>query len=80
MGMVDVRQRDINGFLLPTDRFVSNPTYETQTCLDLAIPIFSPSQVNVSIQIGQGCFGKVFKGKRFQYYLYNLFIISKFYR
>lgn len=50
------------GALLPTDRFVSNPTYET-TDWDINIRVFSPNEVKLSIQIGQGCFGKVYKGK-----------------
>lgn len=47
--------------LLP-DRFINNPTYET-TCLDLSIRIYSADEITLLAQIGQGCFGKVFKGK-----------------
>ena len=49
------------GRLLP-DRFITNPTYES-AILDLAIRVFSPDEIKIMSQIGQGCFGKVFKGK-----------------
>ena len=52
----------MNGQLLPIDRFVTNPTYETSSLVDLAIPIFLSTEINILGQIGQGCFGKVFKG------------------
>ncbi len=52
----------LNGQLLPSDRFVMNPTYETSALVDLAIPIFLSTEINILTQIGQGCFGKVFKG------------------
>ncbi|CAL8087967.1 unnamed protein product [Orchesella dallaii] len=47
--------------LLP-DRFINNPTYET-TCVDLAIQVYSSDDIKLQTQIGQGCFGKVFKGE-----------------
>jgi len=49
-----------SGRLLP-DRFINNPTYET-TCLDLSIRTYSSDEITLLVQIGQGCFGKVFKG------------------
>ncbi|XP_035704965.1 tyrosine-protein kinase transmembrane receptor Ror isoform X2 [Folsomia candida] len=58
MEMMDMGR---SGLLLPTDRFVSNPTYQSP-CVDLSVRVFSPQEVNLSVQIGQGCFGKVFRG------------------
>lgn len=58
--------------LLPLDRFVNNPTYESTgggNLLDLSIPIFSPEEVKLMSQIGQGCFGKVFKGTTTYFHL-----------
>ncbi|CAG7717417.1 unnamed protein product [Allacma fusca] len=59
---MDMKTRDLGGRLLP-DRFITNPTYESAT-LDLSIRIFSPDEIKIMSQIGQGCFGKVFKDSR----------------
>jgi len=67
----------VQGRLLP-DRFVTNPTYETSArsvSVDLAITVFTPDQVKVLLQIGQGCFGKVFKGLMFEPILFCILVL-----
>ncbi|ODN04276.1 Tyrosine-protein kinase transmembrane receptor Ror [Orchesella cincta] len=49
------------GRLLP-EAYLGKPMYET-TCLDLSIRMYTSDEVTLLAQIGQGCFGKVFKGE-----------------
>lgn len=59
---MEMKEPSAGNGLLAVDRFVNNPTYET-TCLDLSIRVFSHEEINLMAQIGQGCFGKVFKSE-----------------
>ncbi|CAL8087973.1 unnamed protein product [Orchesella dallaii] len=47
---------------LLTESYASKPMYET-TCLELSIRMYSSDEVTLLTQIGQGCFGKVYKGE-----------------
>lgn len=58
------KKEDLSGnenVSLSTNRFVNN-SYE-KTCLDLSIEALAKEEIHLLSQIGEGCFGKVFKGK-----------------
>lgn len=51
------------GHIFPLQNFVFNPTYEVTPLLESGIPVFLSSEIQILKQIGQGCFGKVFRGE-----------------
>ncbi|KAI5737649.1 hypothetical protein M8J76_015383 [Diaphorina citri] len=54
-----------NKELLDEDRYTSNPLYtsSSMSSSDTPVPILSREAVTFSTEIGEGCFGKVFKGE-----------------
>ncbi|KAL1458323.1 hypothetical protein WDU94_008484, partial [Cyamophila willieti] len=52
-----------NKEMLDEDRYASNPLYTSSSINSSDVPILCRSDVTFSTEIGEGCFGKVYKGE-----------------
>uniref|UniRef100_A0A8D8Y8S9 Muscle, skeletal receptor tyrosine-protein kinase n=1 Tax=Cacopsylla melanoneura TaxID=428564 RepID=A0A8D8Y8S9_9HEMI len=52
-----------NKEMLDEDRYASNPLYTSSSMSSSEVPILCRSDVTFSTEIGEGCFGKVYKGE-----------------
>lgn len=62
--------------LLVPERYAPNPQYSS--CCGSEVPIISRDSVRFLDELGEGCFGKVYKGKRVLKVVYFHYSIVRF--